>query len=118
MATRLGGDKIPDPASTTRRRGCSSELDTFQSRLLRRATDFRDERTVTVERWAEFATAVATGWARALHCGQPECEDDIKAATSATPRVIPADGEPQQGTCIRCDRPSAYGKRLIFGRAY
>jgi prolyl-tRNA synthetase len=61
---------------------------------------------------------VATGWARAFHCGQPGCEDDIKAATSATPRVIPTDGEPEQGSCIRCGQPSAYGKRLIFGRAY
>ena len=47
-----------------------------------------------------------------------DTKNDIKAATSATPRVIPADGEPEQGTCIRCGQPSAYGKRLIFGRAY
>ena len=26
--------------------------------------------------------------------------------------------EPEQGTCIRCGKPSAYGKRLIFARAY
>jgi Prolyl-tRNA synthetase, C-terminal len=56
-------------------------------------------------------------WALAFHCGQPECEDDIKAATAATPRVIPTEGEPEEGTCIRCGQPSAYGKRLIFGRA-
>ena len=94
------------------------ELTAFQDLLLRRATEFRDERTVTVDTWDDFAAAVAAGWARALHCGQPECEDDIKAATAATPRVIPADGEPDEGTCIRCGQPSAYGKRLIFGRAY
>ena len=38
----------------------------------------------------------AAGWALAFHCGTPECEDDIKAATSATPRCIPAEGRPGQ----------------------
>ena len=61
---------------------------------------------------------MATGWARALHCGTAECEELIKAETSATARCIPLDGEPASGRCIRCDLPSAYGKRVIFGRAY
>ena len=117
MATRLGHEKTPVSLDSAPAR-LRSELTAFQDLLLRRATEFRDQRTVTVDTWDEFVAAVAAGWARALHCGQPECEDDIKAATSATPRVIPADGEPEQGTCIRCGRPSAYGKRLIFGRAY
>ena len=46
------------------------------------------------------------------------CEDEIKAATAATPRCIPLDAEPEQGPCIRCGKPSAYGKRVIFARAY
>ncbi len=117
MATRLGNEKTPVSLDSAPAQ-LSFELTAFQDLLLRRATEFRDQRTVTVDTWDEFMAVVATGWARALHCGQPECEDDIKAATSATPRVIPADGEPERGTCIRCGRPSAYGKRLIFGRAY
>ena len=40
------------------------------------------------------------------------------ATTTATPRCIPLDGEPEQGPCLRCGKPSAYGKRLIFARAY
>jgi prolyl-tRNA synthetase len=117
LASRLGGDKSAiglDDAAVR----LAAELEAFQSLLLQRATDFRDERTATVDGWADFATAVATGWARAFHCGRPECEDDIKDATAATPRVIPADGEAAAGLCIRCDQPSAYGKRLVFGRAY
>jgi prolyl-tRNA synthetase len=53
-----------------------------------------------------------------LHCGTPECEDDIKAETGATPRCVPLQAEPESGPCIRCGQPSAYGKRVIFGRAY
>jgi prolyl-tRNA synthetase len=117
MATRLGNEKTPVSLGSAPAR-LNAELTAFQDLLLRRATEFRDQRTITVDTWDEFVAAVATGWARAFLCGQPECEDDIKAVTSATPRVIPADGEPEQGTCIRCGQPSAYGKRLIFGRAY
>jgi prolyl-tRNA synthetase len=117
MATRLGGQKTPVPLDSAPAQ-LNAELTAFQDLLRRRATRFRDERTVTAGTWDEFAAAVAVGWARAFHCGQPECEDDIKAATAATPRVIPDDGEPEEGPCIRCGQPSAYGKRLIFGRAY
>ena len=117
MATRLGNDKISISLDSAPAR-LGTELTAFQDVLLRRAIEFRDQRTVTVDTWDEFAAAVATGWALAFHCAQPGCEDDIKAATSATPRVIPRDGEQEHGICIRCGQPSAYGKRLVFGRAY
>ena len=68
--------------------------------------------------WPGFTAAVATGWALALHCGEQACEDEIKAETTATPRCIPLDGEPEQGPCICCGKPSAYGERVIFARAY
>ncbi len=95
-----------------------AELTEFQSMLTRRAVDFRDDHTVTVDSWPEFVAAVAIGWALALQCGEPACEAEIKAETTATPRCIPLAGEPEQGPCIRCGKPSAYGKRLIFGRSY
>jgi prolyl-tRNA synthetase len=96
----------------------AAELAAFQSMLARRAADFRDDHTVTVNSWPEFAAAVASGWALALHCGEQACEDEIKAETTATPRCIPLAGEPEQGLCVRCGKPSAYGKRVIFARAY
>jgi prolyl-tRNA synthetase len=93
-------------------------LDEFQDRLLARATEFRDSHTSTVDDWPAFVTAVASGWARAFHCGRVECEDDIKAETSATPRCVPLDAPAESGSCVRCAEPSAYGKRVLFGRAY
>jgi prolyl-tRNA synthetase len=117
MSLRLGQGKTPVSLDSAPAR-LEFELRAFQDMLLRRATDFRDSHTHTVNSWSEFAEAVRTGWALALHCGQPSCEEEIKAETSATPRCIPLDGPPEAGRCIRCDLPSAYGQRLIFGRAY
>jgi prolyl-tRNA synthetase len=117
MSLRIGDGKTAVPLDDAPAR-LEDELTAFQIMLLRRATEFRDSHTATVNTWPEFTEAVSTGWAVAFHCGQPDCEEEIKAATSATPRCIPAGGEPEEGTCIRCDRPSAYGKRIIFGRSY
>ena len=93
-------------------------LEAYQAFLLARATAFRDEHTQTVDDWDTFVTAVSTGWALVFHCGRPQCEDDIKAETAATPRNVPSDGPAETGVCVRCGEPSAYGKRVIFGRAY
>ena len=117
MARRLGGGKEAVSLDSAPAR-LSFELTAFQAMLLQRATQFRDEHTAEVNSWPEFTAAVATGWASALHCGSPECEAEIKAETTATPRCIPFDGEPDSGPCVRCGQPSAYGKRLLFGRSY
>jgi len=117
MSLRLGEGKAPVSLDAAPAR-LAFELGAFQDMLLRRATEFRNSRTHTVDTWGEFTEAVKTGWALALHCGQPSCEEEIKAETSATPRCIPLDGPHEEGRCVRCDLPSAYGKRLIFGRAY
>ncbi|HWG14088.1 MAG TPA: proline--tRNA ligase [Streptosporangiaceae bacterium] len=117
MARRLGPAKEPISLEGAPAR-LADELEAFQNFLFERATAFRDEHTVTTDEWDDFTKAVATGWARALSCGAPECDDEIKAATAATARCIPLEGEPESGPCIRCGQPSAYGKRVIFGRAY
>jgi prolyl-tRNA synthetase len=93
-------------------------LDEFQAFLLRRAETFRDEHTADVDTWEAFVAQVATGWARAFHCGRSECEDEIKAETAATPRCIPLDAPEETGLCVKCEQPSAYGKRVIFSKAY
>ena len=117
MSIRLGEGKTAISLDSAPAR-VEYELAAFQAMLLERATEFRDAHTRTVDTWEEFVEAVQTGWALAFHCGLPACEDDIKAETSASPRCIPADGPPEQGLCVRCNLPSAYGKRLIFGRSY
>jgi len=95
-----------------------SMLDEYHGYLLARADAYREENTSVTDEWDAFADQVSTGFALAFHCGRPECEDDIKSTSAATPRCIPTYGEAAEGACIRCDNPSAYGKRVVFGRAY
>jgi prolyl-tRNA synthetase len=118
MVRRLGGDGKQATSIDSLPEIMPGVLDEFQAFLLARATEFRDSHTRGVERWEDFADAVSTGWARALHCGTRACEEDIKSVTAATPRCIPLDGEPADGVCVRCGAASAYSKRVIFGRAY
>jgi prolyl-tRNA synthetase len=118
LARRLGDEGKTAISLDTAPHTLAAELEAFQAFLLRRAAGFRESRTVTVDSWAEFTAAVEAGWASALHCGQPACEDEIKAQTAATPRCIPEQAPPQAGTCVRCNAPSAYGKRVLFGRSY
>jgi prolyl-tRNA synthetase len=118
LAPRLGADSKSTLRIAELPDALPRMLEDYQQFLLARAAAFRDEHTATVDDWNHFARAVSSGWARALHCGSPDCEDDIKAETAATPRCIPLDGPAETGTCIRCNGPSAYGKRVIFGRAY
>ncbi|HZQ56893.1 MAG TPA: proline--tRNA ligase [Acidimicrobiales bacterium] len=117
VAARLGSGKETVPLEGLVA-GLPARLDACHDALLARATDFRDSRRARVDTWDEFKTRVADGWADALHCGQPACEDVIKADTGATPRCIPSDGPAESGQCIRCDAPSAWGRRVLFAKAY
>jgi len=98
--------------------GMGDRLAAYHDRLVARALEFRDEHSRRVDDADAFAAQVATGFAYALHCGRPECEADIQARTTATPRCVPIDGEPEEGACVQCGSPSSYGTRVLFARAY
>ncbi|WP_052668378.1 proline--tRNA ligase [Nitriliruptor alkaliphilus] len=98
--------------------GAAAKLDGYHDQLLARAEAYLADNRASVDDWDAFEAQTATGFADAFHCGSATCEDDIKAETAATPRCVPNDGAAEEGTCIRCDRPSAYGKRVVFARAY
>jgi prolyl-tRNA synthetase len=118
IAQRLGGAGKVQARISHAAQELAGMLGVYQQFLLDRATAFREESTATVNDTDHFQAAVAAGWVRAFHCGSPACEADIKTETGATPRCIPLDGPAETGGCVRCDGRSAYGKRVIFGRAY
>ncbi|MGA8682126.1 MAG: proline--tRNA ligase [Acidimicrobiales bacterium] len=93
-------------------------LSAFRRELHARALAFREDHTVRADTWDELVAGVEDGFALALCCDDPACEKRLKDATTATPRCIPLDGEPEAGSCVICGSPSAYGTRVVFGRAY
>ncbi len=116
LASRLGGkETLPLPGLA---QALPERLDAFHDELLRRAERFQKERTRAVDDYRTFKEAVAEGFALAFHCGDPACEKAIQEETKATARVVPADAPAEEGVCVRCGRPAAYGRRVVFARAY
>ena len=117
VVDRLTGEKatvaLRDLAETM-----DARLELFQRTLYLRALAFRDDHTRAVESREALLDAVKDGFALALHCGDPVCEESIKEHSGATARCIPRDGAGETGRCAFCGEPSAYGRRVLFARAY
>ncbi len=116
LASRLGGKETLPLAGLAQ--ALPERLDAFHDELFRRAERFQKERTRAVDDYRTFKEAVAEGFALAFHCGDPACEKAIQEETKATARVVPADAPAEEGVCVRCGRPAAYGRRVVFARAY
>ncbi len=108
-----------------------ARLEAFHEALFSRTLAYRKARTRVVDDYEAFKEAVAEGFALAYHCGDSTCEKAIQEETKATARVIPLEfpehgvlqddealRETGEGVCIRCGRPAAYGRRVVFARAY
>lgn len=91
-------------------------LDTIQSDMLKRATEFRDANTFEPENYDSFKEIIEIGFARAWWCGNAECEDQVKAETQATIRCIPMEQPDGEGDCIVCGTQAK--EITIFSRAY
>ncbi len=122
LVSRLGGEK-EIIARDTAIAMMPEKLVAFQAELLARAVAFRDSRIKTADTWEEFKELIEAGYfVRAFHCGDTDSEKKIKEETKATTRCIPLDteiyGELEQGVCIHTGKPAAYGKRIIFAKAY
>ena len=97
-------------------------LDEFQDFLYQRALALREENTITVDTWEEFEAVFADGASKFVYAhwdGTDETEDAIKAATKATIRCIPLEGEgpaAEPGQCIKTGAPSA--QRVLFAKNY
>lgn len=117
VANRLTGDKDQVPLESVES-AVRNLLAEIQDEMLAGATRFQDDRTSPVSDWTTFAAGVSNGFALALHCGERSCEEQIKVATTATARCVPLSAPPEDGQCVRCGNPAAYGRRVLFGRAY
>ncbi|RDI96396.1 proline--tRNA ligase [Meiothermus sp. QL-1] len=116
LASRLGGKETLGLSGLAE--ALEARLGQFQQALYERALAFRDAHTFVVDSYEVFREKVEQGFVKAFHCGDEECERQIKAETTATTRCIPFEEPEASGVCVRCGRPSAYGKRILFAKAY
>ncbi|MDR1809550.1 MAG: proline--tRNA ligase [Prevotella sp.] len=92
-------------------------LDEIQSNIYKKACDYREQHTITVETYDEFKEKIEDGGFILAHWdGTGETEEKIKAETKATIRCIPLEGDKTPGKCMVTGKPSA--QRVIFARAY
>jgi prolyl-tRNA synthetase len=88
----------------------------IQQSLYDRALAFRTSHTREPKDYADFKSAVESGFASALWCGSAECEARIKEETKATTRCIPLEQDGRAGECVYCGREST--ERAVFAKAY
>ena len=92
-------------------------LEDIQDNLFKKALDYRNKMTYTVDTYEEFKEQIEKGGFILAHWdGTPETEEKIKAETKATIRCIPLDGDTTSGKCMVTGKPSA--RRVIFARSY
>lgn len=92
-------------------------LDDIQANIFKKAYDYREAHTTTVDTYEEFKEKIEEGGFILAHWdGTIETEEKIKEETKATIRCIPLAGDKTPGKCMVTGRPSAC--RVIFARAY
>ncbi len=96
-------------------------LKEIQQNLFDKALKMREEKTSTACDLDEFKQKLHDnpGFVKAMWCGDPKCEEQIKEETGATLRCIPFDDEQEvigEGKCVCCGKPA--DKMAYFARAY
>ncbi|MDP2892668.1 MAG: proline--tRNA ligase [Bacillota bacterium] len=83
-----------------------------------KALAFRDSRIFTATDFDEFNKAVNArqGFAKAMWCGERECEDAIREKTGATARCIPFEQEKISDKCVCCGKKAKH--MMYFGKSY
>ena len=93
-------------------------LEEIQQNMLEQARQFRDAHIVDCTDYEQFKAAVGERkcFARAMWCGERECEEAIKEETSASTRNMPFQQERIAEVCVHCGEPAKY--LTYFAKAY
>jgi len=119
-ANRLTGEKKPLSLENLKE-GIQDTLTSIQESLLERARNFTQENRHAVKTWGEFKELINTkqpGFLSTYHCADRTCEQQIQDETRATLRCIPFGYEESEGSCVKCGKPSGYGQKVVFAKAY
>lgn len=104
--------KIADAAATV-----AELMRAIQQNLFNRALALRESKTVSVNTWKDFVSAIEDGKFVLAHwSGDAEDEKKIKEETNATIRCIPFAEKSSNGTCVFSGKPST--QRVVFARSY
>lgn len=93
-------------------------LDDIHNNMLQKARNHRDENTYKISSFDDFKDKMEKkpGFAKGMWCGNRDCEENIKAETSATIRCIPFEQEDLGAKCHFCDREA---KHMVYvAKAY
>ncbi|MFZ1017466.1 MAG: proline--tRNA ligase [Candidatus Cybelea sp.] len=92
-------------------------LDDIQASLYQQAKAFLTSHTFATKDRSEFLELCSTraGMVEIAWCERPECEADVKRATTATTRVL-HDLKPGDTTCTACGEPAK--ARAYFAQSY
>ncbi len=91
-------------------------LDDVQKSLYERALHLREQRVSAVYSMDELNARVQDGFAKAMWCGDRECEDKIKAVTGATTRCMPFEQESLSDVCVCCGKKAK--AMTYFAKSY
>ena len=94
-------------------------LEKIQSDMYERALKHLTESIYEAHDYDEFKDLLENknGFVKAMWCGDVECEDRIKADTTATSRCMPfTDNEPVAENCVCCGKKAKH--LVIWGKAY
>ncbi|WP_204215251.1 MULTISPECIES: proline--tRNA ligase [unclassified Thomasclavelia] len=93
-------------------------LDTIHDEMYQKALKHRDENIRQATTYDQFKDIIATkgGYVKIMWCGDEECENKIKADTTATSRCIKEDEEAFSDVCPVCGKPAK--KVVYFAKSY
>ncbi|MDC7996074.1 proline--tRNA ligase [Altibacter sp. HG106] len=93
-------------------------LDEIQNNLFKKAVDFREANTHSVDSYEEFKKVLKAkgGFILAHWDGTAETEERIKNETKATIRCLPLSENEGAGSCMVTGKPSE--RRVLFAKAY
>lgn len=94
-------------------------LETIQREMYERAKKHLESSIYEAADYDTFKKIIdeKPGFVRAMWCGEQECEDQIKADTTATSRCMPFENsDPISDTCVCCGRKAKH--LVLWGKAY
>lgn len=97
--------------------GVPELLDDIHKNMFMQSRAFLHSHVSVCKNMNELKTALDNKhFVKAMWCGCRECEDAIKAETSASSRVMPFDQSPVGDVCVHCGKPA--GKVIYFAKSY